>query len=165
MLGDLLRYGGEGESQPGEILSGRHRIKTEIGQGGFVELPERACKWCRARLPLRDRLRGLQLAIGCLLCTWAPYVWTIYLETSPRSSRRSCGNCFGVTFGIPAEAGLAGMTLVTRAAIPARKRRDRSDIGFDYTAMALGVLWTPFLLGVPAFLTGWARWTYRGYFG
>ena len=74
--------------------------------------------------------------------------WPWFRRLPRFADARLCGNCFLASVGVPSEIGLLGLLLV--AVLALRVRPNGTDILWWCCAL-VGVLLTPFIIGVPVF--------------
>jgi hypothetical protein len=98
---------------------------------------------------VRRLASGLRIALGLVGIWFAFYQWLWFLKLPKHASARFCGNCFLGAVGIPIELGLLGLLLAAGPLLGIHFGRDRL---VDWGLAAIGVLMTPYVLGVPVFV-------------
>lgn len=94
--------------------------------------------------PVLRFLALLPAAAGAFLFSWSLFVYT---HLPPMASARVCGNCFLGTIGLSAELALLGLLLSAKFHLKVRARQL-----LDWFCAALGVICTPYIIGVPIFV-------------
>ena len=98
-------------------------------------------------------LRGAAVLIAVASIWLGVTRWIWYMGLPRYSSARICGNCFLTAVGIPLEIALMGGLVAIRT--PFRIGTSRKE-AYDWVCAALGILLTPLVIGVPAFVLAMA---------